>query len=102
MRASGIINGAKIVLIEIIETSIQLHSRLEVMFSSTLALCVDGFLASAVLLLLLIISAVVITALHSVVNKLCHAGRRVHWRGIFLLSIASVFGYVGYLWTKVV
>ena len=102
MRASGIINDARTVLIEIIDTSIQLHSRLEVMFSSTLAYCVDGFLASAVLLLLLNTSAVVITALRFVVNNLCNAGRRVRWRGIFLLSIASVLGYVGYLWTKVV
>ena len=102
MRASSVIDDAKTDLIEIIDTFTQLHSRLEVTFSATLAHCVTGFLVIAVLLLLLKISAVVITALHSVMNNICNLGRRVHWRGIFLLSMASVLGYIGYLWANVV
>ena len=102
VQASGIINGAKTVLMEIIDSSIQLHSRLEAMSSSTLAYCVAGFLAYAVLLLLVKLSAGAIRALRFVVDNLWNAARRVYWRWVFLLSIASVFGYVGYLWTKVV
>ena len=98
----GIINGAKTVLMEIIDTSIQLHSRLDAMSSSTLAHCVAGFLASAVLLLLVKLSAGAIRALRSLVNNLWNIACRVYWRWVFLLSIASIFGYVGYLSTKVI
>ena len=102
LRASGIIYGAKPVLIKIIDTSIQLHSRLKAMSSPTLAHCVAGFLASAVLLLLVILSAGVIRALRSVANNLWNTACRVYWIGVFLLFTVAVFGYVGYLWTKVV
>lgn len=102
MQASDIINGAKTVLMEIIDASVQLHSRLEVTFGAILAYCVTGFLASAALRLLLILAAGAMGALRSVVNNLCYVGGKVHWRWVFLLSTASVFGCVGYLWTKVV
>ena len=103
VRARGVFNSAKTVVIEMADISVQLHSRLEAMFGSTLAAyCVDGFLVSAVLLLLLRMSAVMITILYPAVDCLWNVGRRVYWRGTFLLFIASIVGYIGYLWTKVV
>lgn len=85
------------------DIAVQLHSRLEAMFGSTLAAyCVDGFLVSAVVLLLLKMSAVVMTTLHPAVECLWSVGRRGYWRGICSLFITSVVGYIGYLWTKVV
>lgn len=99
---SNIVHAAKTVLLEIIDALNQLHSRIEIRFSSALAYLIVGTWVFAELMLLLKTSAVVITALHSVSNILCAKGSRVDWRGVFLLSIASVFGYVGYLWMKVV
>lgn len=80
----------------------QLHSRIEMRFSPALAYVIVGTWVSAELVLLFKTSAVVVAALRSVSKILCDGGSRVDWRGVSLLSITSVFGYVGYLWMKVV
>ncbi len=99
---SNIVHAAKAVLLEIVDALDQLHSRIEIRFGSALAYLMVGTWVFAELMLLFKTSAVVITALPSVSNTLCAKGSRVDWRGVFLLSITSVFGYVGYLWMKVV
>ena len=96
------IHDAKTVLSEIFNASLQLRSRLEVMFNSTLAYSVIGLLVLPVVVELCIISIVVLKIFCFVVKMLYHAGRRVHWIRAVLLVLAGLFGYVGYLWSKIV